>query len=93
MADKYFVGQFVRLKSGDYNSDSITLPLGAKGYIDVEKDFEGDYEVMFYYHPCPSINDPAWFIDESDLEPISDKNEKSSWSECAWKPSWIKSHG
>jgi hypothetical protein len=30
---------------------------------------------------------------EDCLEPVYDGESKSSWSSCAWKPSWIKSHG
>ena len=90
MKAKFSIGQRVRLVSGVdslyVTSNGYSVPQGAIGTISMGLDWEGDYEVMFDSFPCPTPNDPAWFVKESYLEPIYDGDEKSSWKECAWKP-------
>lgn len=90
MKAKFSIGQRVRLVSeaGYYyvSTEDCAVPVGAVGTVVVGKDWAGDYEVMFDSFPCPTPNDPAWFVKESYLEPVYDGDEKASWNECTWKP-------
>lgn len=91
--DKFRVGQRVILKPTDLyeyvSCKDVVVPGGAFGTIQTRKDWQGDYEVLFDMYPCPTENDPAWFVKEEDLEPVYDGDEKSSWEECVWKPKEI----
>lgn len=86
MADKFKVGDKVRITFSDEKRliGEITFILSIdhkdNSYeLDIPSTYGGKYK-------------NKW-SNGTGIEPVYDGDEASSWSECAWKPSWIKSHG
>jgi hypothetical protein len=90
MADKFRLGQKVRLIKAMFNKQDI-----GKILIIESKKVKYNFNPIGIF-PGYKVSGGSGLYDhapESWLEPVYDGDEKSSWSECAWKPSWIKSHG
>jgi hypothetical protein len=89
MADKFRIGQKVRVIKSKFHPELIGEVITITGKREwhkspfvAEKWFGYSVDLNFNYYPP-----------EDYLEPVYDGDTASNWSECAWKPDWIKSHG
>lgn len=87
MPDKYHIGQKVRIvgavKRSDLNGLVATIISHQEMFIEA-----GTGQEYYGYKldaKCP-INNLQLGAPERYLEPVYDGSEKSSWSECVWKP-------
>jgi hypothetical protein len=91
MADKFKVGDKVRVikcKEPEHQFLIGTIcTVTSPSYVDCREPSYKRYctDVMVGDNPLRPV--------EHCLELVYDGDDKSSWSECAWKPNWIKSHG
>jgi hypothetical protein len=83
MMDKFRVGQKVRIIR------PAIVDIGKIVTVTSQRHWE---DVMYQLSSKPDYDYYVYELDDGDcapedcLEPISDGDEKSSWSECAWKP-------
>jgi hypothetical protein len=83
--DKFHIGQKVRLIK------SVTCPelIGSIFIIVEQRKIRRNPDIAYEWfgYRVDYIKDNNYFAPREDaLEPIYDGDEKSSWSECAWKP-------
>lgn len=77
------IGQLVML----VGTDKYMPPLGSVGEIVGPLDDQGDYEVLFYHHPCPVPPGITWETQAHWLIPLDDDSrfevtEKEEIEQC-----------
>jgi hypothetical protein len=91
MMDKFRVGQTVRvtLKDSEVFGEVFKITEITLGTC-----METNTIALFYVVDDPVGSDGiSTGFEQHEIEPVYDGDLASTWSECAWKPSWIKSHG
>jgi hypothetical protein len=81
MADKFRVGQKVRVNSNAIADVGLVFTIAELRKLVRVKDPLGSIGELFAYE----LSDGD-YLEEQCLDPVYDGDEKSSWSECAWKP-------
>jgi hypothetical protein len=81
MADKFRVGQKVRVNSNAIADVGLVFTIAAQREVVMAKDPLGSIGELFAYE----LSDGD-FLEEQCLDPVYDGDEKSSWSACEWKP-------
>jgi hypothetical protein len=88
VADKFRVGQMVRIVHSAHPEriGLVVHIMSQKRWIERHIDYGKGFFYFVDIPPMPPANAKYASYREMDLEPVYDGVEKSSWSECAWKP-------
>lgn len=91
MMDKFRVGQMVRLiKASSANwKPYVGCVMEITGPQALRANSRTGRVRMAYAYSCTDGAKAAGTVPEEFLAPLYDGDQKSSWSECAWKPSKV----